>query len=269
MKAVTVLLPAAVILFAILLLLECIRLRRDDEELDLRESLAAGTRDGRIRRADLCLLGIMMAVYAAVAFYDLGNTQAVQSFCDFADRGRFATVEFSEPTELTRIQWYAGYGPGKYYISISDDGENWTDSIVLDQGVNSVFKWNDAEMPEGGIRTKFLRLVADGKVEMGELALYGADGKLIPVSALSYTPGAHQLFDEQALVAERTYRNSTYFDEIYHARTAYENIHDIYPYEITHPPLGKIIISLGIRLFGMTPFGWRFMGTLFGVISKG
>ena len=38
-----------------------------------------------------------------------------------------------------------------------------------------------------------------------------------------------------------------------------------YPYEVSHPPLGKLIISLGIRIFGMAPFGWRFMGALFGV----
>lgn len=60
--------------------------------------------------------------------------------------------------------------------------------------------------------------------------------------------------------------NSAYFDEIYHARTALEHLRDIRPYENSHPPLGKLIIGLGIRLFGMTPFGWRFMGTLFGVL---
>ena len=38
------------------------------------------------------------------------------------------------------------------------------------------------------------------------------------------------------------------------------------PYENTHPTLGKLIISVGIRIFGMNPFGWRFMGTLFGVL---
>ena len=38
------------------------------------------------------------------------------------------------------------------------------------------------------------------------------------------------------------------------------------PYENTHPTLGKLMISLGIRLFGMNPFGWRFMGALFGVL---
>ena len=57
---------------------------------------------------------------------------------------------------------------------------------------------------------------------------------------------------------------STYFDEIYHARTAYEHLNRIQPYEWTHPPLGKILISIGISLFGMNTFGWRIIGTLAG-----
>jgi predicted membrane-bound dolichyl-phosphate-mannose-protein mannosyltransferase len=43
--------------------------------------------------------------------------------------------------------------------------------------------------------------------------------------------------------------NSSYFDEIYHPRTAYENIHRMEPYETTHPPLGKAIMTIGIFLF--------------------
>ena len=37
-------------------------------------------------------------------------------------------------------------------------------------------------------------------------------------------------------------------------------------YEWTHPPLGKVLMMVGIQLFGMTPFGWRFMGALMGVL---
>lgn len=74
-----------------------------------------------------------------------------------------------------------------------------------------------------------------------------------------------RLFDEASKVPEIvSYRNSTYFDEIYHARTAYELGHRMPVYETTHPPLGKDIIWLGILLFGMTGFGWRVMGALFG-----
>ena len=43
-----------------------------------------------------------------------------------------------------------------------------------------------------------------------------------------------------------------YFDEIYHGRTGYEQLHKMPVYETTHPPLGKDLIMVGIALFGMT-----------------
>ena len=78
--------------------------------------------------------------------------------------------------------------------------------------------------------------------------------------------GGGALFDEQALTpASISYRNSMYFDEIYHGRTAYEHLHGMSVYETTHPPLGKVFIMLGIAAFGMTGFGWRVSGVLFGI----
>ena len=58
----------------------------------------------------------------------------------------------------------------------------------------------------------------------------------------------------------------TTFDETVYARTAYEYLHGIRSYEDTHPPLGKILVSLGIALFGMNPFGWRFAGAVSGIV---
>lgn len=60
--------------------------------------------------------------------------------------------------------------------------------------------------------------------------------------------------------------NSTYFDEIYHARTANEHLRGTAPYETSHPPLGKLLMSVGVAIFGMTPFGWRFAGALAGIL---
>ncbi len=59
--------------------------------------------------------------------------------------------------------------------------------------------------------------------------------------------------------------NSSYFDEIYHARTGWEFIQGTTPYETSHPPLGKLAMSLCIMIFGMTPFGWRLAGALAGI----
>jgi dolichyl-phosphate-mannose--protein O-mannosyl transferase len=56
------------------------------------------------------------------------------------------------------------------------------------------------------------------------------------------------------------------FDEVYHGRTAYEFIHGLPTYETTHPPLGKALMAWGIRLFGMNPFGWRFMSAMMGIL---
>ncbi len=101
-----------------------------------------------------------------------------------------------------------------------------------------------------------------GEPWLGEAVFRDSAGNVIPAESRDAA-----LCDEQALCpAEYSIENSTYFDEIYHARTAWEHLHGIWPYEISHPPLGKLILGLGIQLFGMTPFGWRFSGTLFGVL---
>jgi dolichyl-phosphate-mannose-protein mannosyltransferase len=37
----------------------------------------------------------------------------------------------------------------------------------------------------------------------------------------------------------------------------------------SHPPLGKMIMGVGIKVFGDHPIGWRIMSVLFGIISVG
>jgi len=60
--------------------------------------------------------------------------------------------------------------------------------------------------------------------------------------------------------------NNLFFDEIYFVRTAAEHIENMPPYELSHPPLGKLLISASILLFGSSPFGWRVLGALAGVL---
>ncbi|MBO4378865.1 MAG: phospholipid carrier-dependent glycosyltransferase, partial [Clostridia bacterium] len=78
--------------------------------------------------------------------------------------------------------------------------------------------------------------------------------------------GAWLVDEQDTLEGEPGWYNSTYFDEIYHARTAYEHLHGQATYETTHPPLGKVLMSWCIAIFGMTPFGWRFAGALAGIL---
>ncbi len=164
------------------------------------------------------------------------------------------------------------------------DAEGFAPDYAMKQAYNQLYKWLEIE-PENPQNVRYLRITgkADpGKsvLQLSELALCSSVGESRdPEGRLNISPtgdpegkgitatGCDALFDEGDTVpAKSTWHNSTYFDEIYHARTAKEHIDGVYPYEVTHPPLGKLILGLGIRLFGMTPFGWRFMGTLFGVL---
>lgn len=221
----------------------------------------------RMERKDALPLIIIVVLYAVVAFIGLGDHTNPESFCRFKDRGNYATAELSESTPISRVQYYTGIHTGNYFLQFSDDGVNYTDEATMEQAFNKLLKWQDADLREPGKSAKFIRLIADSELWLGELCLYDAQGEPIPAATLTYDVGTAPLFDEQSTVPARSsYMNSTYFDEIYHVRTAVENIENIYPYELSHPPLGKLIIASGIEMLGLNPFGWRFMGVLFGIL---
>ena len=198
-------------------------------------------------------------VYTLVAFVNLGDTRAPQSFRQLDNE--YADIELANPSPIGRVMLYTGIVQGSYTIQFSPDGETWIPAANYEQGHASLLKWEEPELfavPEGDVRT--VRVIGYDGAELGEVALFSPSGERLEISC-----GVTELCDEQALVPETPYfLNSSYFDEIYHARTAWEHLRGMWPYEISHPPLGKEILSLGILVFGMTPFGWRFMGTLFG-----
>lgn len=223
--------------------------------------------EGRYTRLDRALMLGITACYAVVAFLNLGINTAPQTFCRFTERGQYALIELSEPTDIGSVMYYSGLYSGDYYLQFSADGETWADQTDMSQSHAELFKWQYAELAEGSTENvKYVRIIAGSKLWLGEMAIFDASGNMLPAESMSYSEGCATLFDERDTVpASPDYLNSSYFDEIYHARTAYENVVGEYPYEISHPPLGKLLISIGIRIFGMTPFGWRFIGTLFGV----
>ena len=229
---------------------------------------AAAPRSRRLHRRDAAIMAAITAVYAFFAFFHLGDTDAPQNYYAFAPEGSAVTVELPDGVELGSILYFTGLNMGKYTLELSFDGEEYVEAGELEQGYTDLFKWYTFRPDTFALTVRGLRLTSSSGTELGELALLDTDGNPVPADALRFDAEAAALFDEQDTVPADgyTYRNSTYFDEIYHARTAYEHIRSMKPYEISHPPLGKLIMSLGIRLFGMTPFGWRFMGTLFGTL---
>ena len=236
-------------------------------------------------RRDILPMLLITAIYACTAFFQLGNMKNIESTL-ILHSGDAVSFELAEPTEIGEIRYFSVVGTGQYSLHYTPDGGRW-DSVKLDQSYDRLLRWNTAmeelteEEEENGevaqpvtLTGKTFRLIAypfpNEKhpsrrfLEIGELALFDKEGNQLEIICKNEAHAA--LFDEQDLVEEYFYTNSSYFDEIYHPRSAIEHIENVYPYETTHPPLGKLIILLGIQIFGMNPFGWRFMGTLFGVL---
>lgn len=54
------------------------------------------------------------------------------------------------------------------------------------------------------------------------------------------------------------------FDEVYHARAAGEYLNAVKPLEWVHPPLAKLLISLGVMFYQLTGVGWRVVPVIAG-----
>lgn len=251
---ITYLLPVALLILLALFFLGLPDLRRC--------ALPGAARCARsLDRTDAGIMALISVVYAAIAFTGLGNTSSPETFAPM--RGVSAVIELPGDVSPSRIMLFSGVGEGGYIIEYSADGVVWEHAADYTQDYVSVLKWNDVT-PDAMTVPRYVRITGDGGAYLGEIAFIDGDGELIPAAGIA---DADVLTDEQATVPKRqNFLNSSYFDEIYHARTAWEQLNGVYPYELSHPPLGKLIIGIGISLFGMTPFGWRFMGTLFGVL---
>lgn len=246
-----------------------------------------GIEDGRrMTKRDYIMLLILLAVYSIVAFLNLGSVSSPNTVWT-AEPGTTVIIDFGDLYDVTEIRFYGSIAEGELEIydeSASFDGyftPGETEPLAtFDQDNGDMYKWVSLDLDT---ETHYLILyVASGKISMNEIAVLDGD-TILPASVYNPTGGAERLTDEQNKVElNHSYLDDMYFDEIYHARTAYEIVKndDLYRsegheaaaqdgysiYEWTHPSLGKLFIAVGIRIFGMTPFGWRFSGTFFGVL---
>ena len=247
----------------------------------------------KLRRKDFAIMGVTIIVYSMIAFTNLGSTKAPQTA--WVATSAEEQVVFALPQKETfKLLYYAGVSYNNFSVSVSDDGETWSNAYPCEMREGLCYRWNYAitSIDEGAgsvafndnnadnilwLHGKYLRINAEeAGLNLWEIIVKNENGVQLPLTPVDHTGAKdvletnkppENLIDEQdTLEGEPGWYNGTYFDEIYHARTAYEHLHGLSPYETTHPPLGKLMMAVGIAIFGMTPFGWRFAGTLIGVL---
>ena len=255
---------------------------------------------------DTVILSCITILYSVVALTTLGSTKAPQTAWTSSGEEEQIVFELQGEPKDIRILYFAQVSREDFTVAQSNDGKTWSEETYaqMDQGQCWKWKYVTLSYPDnnGGrtyynsteyithFRGKYIRLTS-GQVGLvlNEVIFRDADGKTIPARIYSRTGGnpdsvlwsdPEKLLDEpetmeklpgffgmeQAGETQPSWWNSTYFDEIYHARTGFEFVNGTVPYETSHPPLGKVFISWCILIFGMTPFGWRFAGAVAGIL---
>ncbi len=208
-----------------------------------------------------CIL-LIIAIYSIIALYHLGDTKAPQSGYFSENQADTIVLDMGGIKAIGWFHYYTGcYSDQSFKLEIADTLDSGYTVIAESMNMQQALSWDTCRIYQTG---RYIRLTSlSEESSIFEFVITDTDDKpILPVNSSDYP----ELFDEGRLwTGEATSENGAYFDEILYAGTAYEFLHGLKATEWTHPPLGKIIIAVGMQLFGTTPFGWRIAGTLFGI----
>lgn len=232
----------------------------------------------------LIMLGIT-GLYAVLALSNLGSAYSPENPWIAQESEETIVFDLGQSRPF-KVLYYGGlnWRESDFEIAASDDMENWLPhEAKLKDG--DLFSWQyQTHLNPAGSSSKFSsqHVEHQGRYVRIRSNMIGTSimemqfrdpGTGQRIHATLVTGNGHALIDEQdTLKGEPSWYDGMYFDEIYHARTAYEHLNAIRgvepnaTYEVSHPPLGKVLMSFSIMMFGMNPFGWRFAGAVAGVL---
>ncbi len=219
--------------------------------------------ENRLNLTDLITILIIVFLYSILSFYKLGSNVMPNTFERFKTNDKLV-IELKEADDIIQFKIFSGEQNTKYHLYLSNDNIDY-DYYTEVEG-RGAFSWNFIK-PK--IKAKYIMLKFTENSTIGEIALYNNSKEKIEINQI-YTSDKiiKTLTDEEDTIPKQvSYMNSSYFDEIYFARTAYEYVEDIPTYEWTHPPLGKIIQAIPMFITKhLSSFNYRLMGNISGII---
>lgn len=222
---------------------------------------------GKMDQIDYIILAVLLLGYGIFSFIHLGSMKNPQTFYEFSQKQADLVLKIDDSKSgVYKMRYFVGPSSGEFEVLGSANGEHYYNLANLEE--KYVFSWQEVELALP-THTKYLKIVPKTlKTSLGEIQIY-QEGQP-PLTLLATNTAGKRVLDELDTVPkEISYYNSAYFDEVYFARTAYEYAHGLPTYEWVHPPLGKLIQAIPVYLFGMTPFTYRLMGNISGILLIG
>ena len=213
---------------------------------------------------EIVSVSALVFVFLIFASLNLGSVEMPSSYWQPSKTGVGDVVifDFGSVQQVKELYIFVG-DANRTKVDVYGDNEDFLSSYDNNPAEHVHFcSWERINL--GQRSTSSIKFVfgTESCGKIGEIIVISTDSKKIaPVHVRG--EAAMRLVDEQsAIELPVTQRYGAYFDEMYFVRTAQEHLHLEEPYESTHPPLGKLIIALGILCGGMNPLGWRIVGVI-------
>ena len=220
----------------------------------------------QIDKRDLLTFTVLSIVFFSIATWNLGITQTPLTTWQPTENRNFY-INLDRFESINSVYFLVKIGSANVTVYTGSPG-NW--SYIGTFNIQfSYYRWRKFDINSNAQYVRFD--FQQDSIEIVEMAVLSLDNQRVAIDAvtgeITSDPNLSKLIDEQGLVqCPPTYMSETYFDEIYYVRTAEDYLNSQYPYEWTHPPLGKLIFASGISIFGYNPFGWRIMGVAFATL---
>lgn len=212
---------------------------------------------------DYIALGIILIAYSVISFINLGSTINPNTFLRVEKTDK-VIIKLKNQEDIIKMKIFNGECNTKYQLYSSTDGKKYT--YINDYDGTGALSWQEERIISKG---KYIKILFLAKSSIGEIAFYNNNKEIIKIEDVIYNKKhIKSLNDEQNTIPKKiSYMNSSYFDEIYFARTAYEYTQGMETYEWTHPPLGKLIQAIPIYINNyLSPFNYRLMGNISGIL---
>lgn len=215
------------------------------------------------------LLLVVIILYTILSFFKLGNTKNPQTWVNIKNN-EYLVFKMDKSMNAYKFRFFTGNRPTTVscYFTLDTDYNNmdgWKQGYQCIADYANVLKWNEYYFTDIANYDYLIVYSNEDTSVIGEMQLYDEAGNVIKLEALDEK--GQLLLDEQETVPDNySYMNSTYFDEVYFPRTVYEIMNNESIYEYTHPPLGKLIMSIPVFFMGLTPFSYRLVGNICGIL---
>lgn len=222
-------------------------------------------------KTDRIIILTLTLLFTIVSFINFGHLSLNNSSWVGLNKKDKLSITFDTPTLLSKINIDYGLTTGKYHILYNTiDGKT---SALKDTGIDNFpphYQWSNLSIDAHTPITSMSFEIDEPQVEIRELALFDNNNNYLTNFRVEAYPS---MTEKNSLVSHNPpkdiynkWLSSTIFDEIYYVSSAKQYIDGVPPYVDVHPPLGMLIIAVALIFLGISPFAWRLIPNICGIL---